>query len=187
MKRLLVTYAVNDERITLPDWAGWDLRYVRTGIGKVKSAMRLTDAFHSYCPDAVLNVGTAGTVIHQVGDIFVCARFIDRDFQKIQLPGLDFDQDLTALLDAKGYIAGLKPTGICNTGDSFLTEVTDIQGDVFDMEAYAQALVCIDKQIPFLSVKYVTDIIGQNSVKHWEDKLAHAREGLELYFSELPG
>lgn len=185
MKKLLITYAVNDERISLPGLPGWELEYVRTGIGKVKSAMRLTDALHTHCPDAVLNIGTAGTVAHRVGEIFVCTRFIDRDFQKIQLPGLDFRQDVTALLKEKGYFQGLKPTGVCNTGDSFLTEVTDAEGDVFDMEAYAQALVCIEKHIPFLSVKYVTDIIGQNSVKHWEDKLAHAREGLELYFSKL--
>ncbi len=46
------------------------------------------------------------------------------------------------------------------------------------MEAYAQALVCRAKNTPFIAVKYVTDIIGQNSVKHWEDKLADARKGL---------
>jgi adenosylhomocysteine nucleosidase len=31
----------------------------------------------------------------------------------------------------------------------------------------------------------VTDIIGQNSVKHWEDKLADARQGLSNYFNVL--
>jgi len=36
-----------------------------------------------------------------------------------------------------------------------------------------------------ISVKYVTDIIGQNSVKHWEDKLADARQGLSHYFNVL--
>ncbi|KAA3981204.1 nucleosidase, partial [Bacteroides ovatus] len=54
-----------------------------------------------------------------------------------------------------------------------------------DMEAYAQAFVCRSKEIPFISVKYVTDIIGQNSVKHWEDKLADARQGLSHYFNVL--
>lgn len=36
-------------------------------------------------------------------------------------------------------------------------------------------------------VKYVTDIIGQNSVKHWEDKLADARKGLGEFFEALGG
>ena len=39
--------------------------------------------------------------------------------------------------------------------------------------------------LAFISVKYVTDIIGQNSVKHWEDKLADARQGLSHYFNVL--
>ena len=72
-----------------------------------------------------------------------------------------------------------------DTGDGFLTELTHINGDVVDMEAYAQAFVCRSKEIPFISVKYVTDIIGQNSVKHWEDKLADARQGLSDYFNVL--
>ena len=54
-----------------------------------------------------------------------------------------------------------------------------------DMEAYAQAFVCNSKEIPFISVKYVSDVIGQNSVKHWEDKLADARTGLSHFFNVL--
>ena len=53
------------------------------------------------------------------------------------------------------------------------------------MEAYAQAWVCRTKNTPFIAVKYVTDIIGQNSVKHWEDKLADARKGLGVVFRNL--
>ena len=53
------------------------------------------------------------------------------------------------------------------------------------MEAYAQAFVCASKEIPFISVKFVSDVIGQNSVKHWEDKLADARTGLSHFFNVL--
>ena len=72
-------------------------------------------------------------------------------------------------------------------GIRFLTELSDVSGDVVDMEAYAQALVCRAKNVPLISVKYVTDIIGQNSVKHWEDKLADARKGLGEFFEKLGG
>jgi adenosylhomocysteine nucleosidase len=41
------------------------------------------------------------------------------------------------------------------------------------------------KNIPFISVKYVTDKIGENSIKHWEDKLADAREGLNSFLNNL--
>lgn len=48
------------------------------------------------------------------------------------------------------------------------------KADVVDMEAYAQAGPAQAKGIPFIAIKYVTDVIGQNSIKHWEDKLADA-------------
>ena len=125
------------------------------------------------------------TVNHQVGDIFVCRKFIDRDMQKMKEFGLECEIDSSALLEEKGYCTHWTEHGICNTGDGFLTELTHVSGDVVDMEAYAQAFVCRSKEIPFISVKYVTDIIGQNSVKHWEDKLADARQGLSHYFNVL--
>ena len=68
----------------------------------------------------------------------------------------------------------------CNTGDTFLTEA-DGTGDVFDMESFAIAKVCRKHQIPFVGVKYVTDKIGDNSVKHWEEKLAEAQAGLQQF------
>ena len=43
------------------------------------------------------------------------------------------------------------------------------------------------KNVPFIAVKYVTDIIGQNSVKHREDKLADARKGLGEFFEQIGG
>ena len=184
MLKILVTYAVQGEfvEIKCPDVEPY---YVRTGIGKVKSAFHLAEAIRQVQPDLVLNMGSAGTVNHQVGDIFVCRKFVDRDMQKMKEFGLECEIDSSALLEEKGFCKHWTEIGICNTGDGFLTELTHINGDVVDMEAYAQAFVCRSKEIPFISVKYVTDIIGQNSVKHWEDKLADARQGLSDYFNVL--
>ena len=75
--------------------------------------------------------------------------------------------------------------GTCNTGDSFITEGNDIEGDVIDMESYAEADVCREMGIPFVSVKYVTDIVGQNSSQEWFAKLADAREGLSAFFRDF--
>lgn len=183
MIKILVTHAVNDELIDI-DMPGCEIRFVRTGIGKVKATIRLMDAIWKETPDMVINIGTAGTVKHKVGDIFICRNFIDRDLKKIECLGLDHTIDSSVFLDEKGYCMGWEHEGVCNTGDSFLTEATDAEGDVFDMEAYAQAQACFLKEIPFISVKYVTDVIGENSVKHWEDKLADARIGLSAFFFE---
>ena len=188
--RILVTYAVQGEftELKFPGLIGEEevqIGYLRTGVGKVKSAFYLSEAISHAQPDLVVNVGTAGTIRHRVGDIFVCRHFVDRDMQKIAEFGLECEINSSALLEEKGYCTHWTEDGICNTGDGFLTELTHVSGDVVDMEAYAQAFVCRSKEIPFISVKYVTDIIGQNSVKHWEDKLADARQGLSHYFNVL--
>ena len=154
--RILVTYAVQGEftELKFPGLTGEEevqVGYLRTGIGKVKSAFYLTEAINRAQPDLVVNMGTAGTVRHQVGDIFVCRHFVDRDMQKLT----DFDME-------------------CEINSA-------------ELEAYAQAWVCRTKNTPFIAVKYVTDIIGQNSVKHWEDKLADARKGLGEFFEALGG
>ncbi|NDW12559.1 nucleosidase [Bacteroides sp. 214] len=176
MKTILITYAVREEFHPIAI-EGFRIHYVLTGVGKAKSALRLTKAIIEHQPDAVINVGTAGTLSHRVGDIFVCTRFVDRDFQHTQLPGIEFELETEKHELFAEFFSGCQP-GVCSTGDTFVTEASSFREDVVDMEAYAQALVCKEFERPFIAVKYVTDIIGQNSVKHWEDKLTDARKAL---------
>ena len=190
--KILVTYAVQGEftELKFPGLIGEEevhIGYIRTGVGKVKSAYYVSEVLNQAKPDLVINVGTAGSIDCQVGDILVCRHFIDRDMQKLADMGLEYEIDSSALLAEKGYCMHWAGEGICNTGDTFLTELSDVKGDVVDMEAFAQALVCRAKNVPFIAVKYVTDIIGQNSVKHWEDKLADARKGLGEFFEQIGG
>jgi adenosylhomocysteine nucleosidase len=56
--------------------------------------------------------------------------------------------------------------------------------DVVDMENFAVAALCKRKGIPLVSVKYITDKIGENSVQHWEDKLHDANLGLQRFFKQ---
>ena len=190
--KILVTYAVQGEftELKFPGLIGEEevhIGYIRTGVGKVKSAYYVSEVLNQAKPDLVINVGTAGSIDCQVGDILVCRHFIDRDMQKLANMGLEYEIDSSVLLAEKGYCMHWAGEGICNTGDTFLTELSDVKGDVVDMEAFAQAFVCRVKNVPFIAVKYVTDIIGQNSVKHWEDKLADARKGLGEFFEQIGG
>lgn len=185
MKKLIVTYAVKDEFVPITI-EGYEIKYVLTGIGKAKAAMKLTEAICKEHPVLVLNMGTAGTLNHAVGDIFICRRFIDRDFHSINLPGVEYEIDFAPMLTKEkileDWLSSNGQSGTCNTGDSFVTEAESINGDVVDMEAFAQAIVCKEFNVPFIAVKYITDIIGQNSVKHWEDKLTDARKGFTDWF-----
>lgn len=87
MKKILITHAVEQEQVDLyiPDA---EIRVVLTGVGKANAAMNLTAAIMEDKPDLVLNVGTAGTLKHQVGDIFMCHQFLDRDLISLKLNGV---------------------------------------------------------------------------------------------------
>ena len=171
--------------ISLP---GWEVVNVVTGIGKARAALMTMKALQEHRPQAVLNVGTAGTFSLKVGDIVVCSRFWDRDFARCALPGIDFDlqgsqhplaEYLCSLVDGQPVD---KPFMV-STGDDFVTEGEKGSADVVDMESFAVLQACREEGVPMLSVKYVTDIIGQNSTTQWEERLADARRGIQHYFA----
>ena len=179
--KILIVYAIPQEKIEV-NVPNAEVIYVETGMGKVNAAMRTMHAICEYHPDMVINIGSAGTLNHKVSDIFVCNHFIDRDLRKVTLDGvvseIEFDRDAINRIFTGHQLV----YGTCNTGDSFITEGNDIEGDVIDMESYAEADVCREMGIPFFAVKYITDVVGQNSSEEWFAKLADARAGLKHFF-----
>ncbi len=175
-----VVQALESEYVPL-EMNGAGCNHVVTGFGKVNAAVNLMVALQNERPNFVINIGTAGSFRHRVGDIVVCDRFVDRDL--IKLRGLDADYVLDDT-DHRAFFQSLfafNHYGVCSTGDQFVTEPQG-EEDVYDMEAFAYSRVCRMLNIPFISVKYVTDKIGENSIKVWADKLADARCGLSLFF-----
>lgn len=186
--KILFVYAIPEERIEI-NIPNAEVIYVETGMGKVNAAMKTMRAICEYHPDMVINYGSAGTLNHNIGDIIVCNRFIDRDLQKVTVNGIvseivfGTDAARDVLTEQRLTERAKVLWGTCNTGDSFITSGADIEGDVIDMESYAMADVCREMGIPFVAVKYVTDVVGQNSVESWQEKLADARKGLTVFFS----
>lgn len=187
--KILFVYAIPEERIEI-NIPNAEVIYVETGMGKVNAAMKTMRAICEYHPDMVINYGSAGTLNHNIGDIIVCNRFIDRDLQKVTVNGvvseIVFGTDAVrdVLTEQRLTERAKVLWGTCNTGDSFITSGADIEGDVIDMESYAMADVCREMGIPFVAVKYVTDVVGQNSVESWQEKLADARKGLTGFFAK---
>lgn len=186
MEKILITYALEEE-IGNIQMQGLNVVFCCTGIGKVSTAINVYESVLFEHPDLVLNIGTGGSINRQVGDILICSNFIDRDLFKISSFGVNWRLDFREELKSLGLLAGYKYDGIVSTGDTFQTiqDESGFNGDVFDMEAYAGAQVCRKFGIPYLSIKYVTDIIGQNSIKHWEEKLKDARTGLTEFLKTL--
>ncbi|MDD2799455.1 MAG: nucleosidase [Bacteroidales bacterium] len=181
--QILVTYAIPQEKVEI-QFHDCTVRYCQTGVGKVNALLSVFEAVSEYKPDVVMNVGTAGSVRHDVDSIVICSRFVDRDMEKCKDFGVDYEHDFLSEVKKITLFTDWKIENSCNTGDSFVTEAID-NADAFDMENFAVAALCKRKAIPFLSVKYITDKIGENSVKHWEDKLDDANAGLQAFFNNL--
>ena len=182
--KVLVTYALEDEKINVP--FDGEVKYLRTGMGKMKTSVAVMENILADKPDMVLNIGTVGTFNHKVGDVLVCRKFCDRDMIKTNLPGvlckLDMSKD-----DLSGIYPKLanQPIYECSTGDSFVTKAEDMSSDVCDMESFCIAYICKKYKIPFAAVKSVTDVVGSNSVKHWQDAMHDAVKRLQEWFNEL--
>ncbi len=183
---LLVT-ALHTEQIRLPKHF-FRASTLVVGVGKVPTTYNLTRVLQAMRPQLVLNVGSGGTVRFKPGDVLVCRDFVDRNLLGLDIEGVSAHiestvDDMFAL--PPNIISGEINTElcpICATGDSFVTTEAEACGDVVDMEAFAMAYVCRQAGVDFLSVKCVTDVVGQNSVGLWEERIADARHTLETYF-----
>ncbi|HET9570644.1 MAG TPA: nucleosidase [Bacteroidales bacterium] len=184
--KILITYALEAER---GNWQipGHELFFCKTGVGKVAAALHTYEQILNIKPDLVLAVGTAGTIHHRVGDIVVADQFVDRDLEKIAHLGVPFQLDFTDELATFSFLQNAN--GTVSTGDTFQENFDESSAgkwaDVFDMEAFGGAQACKMLGIPFVAVKYITDVIGQNSIKHWEDKLEDAKLALEEFLKSL--
>ncbi len=183
-RKILISFALPEE---MPDFAASEsVRVIATRVGKANAAYKLTKNIVDFKPDIVVNAGTSGTVKWNVGDIVVARRFYDRDLAPLTIEGVVSEIEVGEALHIPSIIENREAFGdfTVNTGDDFVTDLSNVAGDVIDMEGFAQAMVCKEENIPFVSVKYITDIIGQNSVKVWNEKLADARKALGDYFNK---
>lgn len=181
--KLLVCYALECEKITVP--FDGEVRYLATGIAKMQASVAVAEAIAAEKPDMVLNIGTAGTFRHKVGDIVVCRKFKDRDLVKVKIPEIIDYIDLSGQeLPAFRELA-VMPAGECSTGDSFVTTAEEMDSDVCDMESFCIAYICKKHDLPFVSVKVVSDVVGSNSVKNWQDAINEAVKKLQEFFYSL--
>lgn len=169
------------------------------GIGKVNAAVGTVRLVQEHHPDAILSTGLAGGIdpLMQVMDVLAATQCVYHDVDcgsglgcvRGQVQGLPerFDAD-PKLLDhsiatAKLFTpnASLR-TGLICTGDQFITDrerqneikrhFTD--GLACDMESAAIAQTCYLMQVPFLSLRVISDTPGRtdNHQQQWEDFLA---------------
>ena len=149
----------------------------------------LTSRLDSLLKDTLLARSEVGLIVY---DLTADTLLYSYQAEKLYRPASI--QKIMTAVTALGHLGSDHSfnTTLYHTGD--ITPDSLLQGDLYivggfdplinhlDIEAFAQAVVCQQMQIPFISVKYITDVIGQNSLKVWEDKLADARCGLSRFF-----
>lgn len=153
------------------------------GIGKVNAAMYAAAMIVSFPITAIINPGVAGAIARalNIGDIVVANELVHHDMRSEafgyapgQVPGLDTltfkaDEALIAhamdayadILKSSGHKAYNAPIA---TGDQFISEKAEREyiWDTFgsycvEMEGAAIAQVCYINNIPFLSVRCISD------------------------------
>ena len=156
--------------------SGKQIILLKSGIGKVNAAMQVTSLIAEAHPDYIINSGVAGGIgagLHQ-GDIVVGTEVCYHDvwcgegeWGQVQGLPLKFRANLELVNAAKSIDAKLVFGLIC-TGDQFISDLTTLQGikknfpdgQAVDMESAAIAQVCHIKNVPFMSLRIVSDTPG---------------------------
>jgi adenosylhomocysteine nucleosidase len=155
---------------------GFDVIYC--GVGKVNATYHLAHALHRTRVryPYVLNLGSAGSPIFKAGTLVEADRFVQRD---MDAQGLGFTLGETPFDTVPPLLTSIRrfeqlPFGICGSGDSFLQSASTLPCDIIDMEAYALAKVCLKEELPFCSVKYITDGADGLASNDWQENLKNA-------------
>ncbi len=146
-----------------------EYRHLICGIGKVNAAYNLMKAIQEEKPSLIVNLGSAGSNHYTKGEVICCTKFVQRD---MDVRGLGYEQyetplsGLPPLLEYGLQMDGL-PEAICGTGDNFEMAHSKTIYNVVDMEAYALAMVAMKENIPFVSLKYISDGADDNAAEDW--------------------
>ncbi|HAX02401.1 MAG: hypothetical protein A2Y45_03830 [Tenericutes bacterium GWC2_34_14] len=141
---------------------------VVTGVGKVNASRALTEVLHKERIELIFNVGFAGASgDYQVGELAIVnqARYHDFNLTMFgydigQVPGHPqyFESDHLWVDKLKKMFPNIKE-GELLTGDTFMTGIHETNL-LFDMEGAALYQVAHHYQIPMVSIKVISDVIG---------------------------
>lgn len=151
-------------------------KVVVTGMGKLHAALGLLKYLETVPAsekDAlkIINLGTAGSSFFPVGSLVEMTSFYER--------AITFRSSVIRVPQRTSL-----PQGSCGSGDLVEPIEQKFPWNCVDMEAYALAKVCEEKKIPFLCVKYITDVSEGNVYKDWKKNLTFACEKLYQFWNE---
>lgn len=163
-------FTLNGKNVVTGEINGHSVMIMTTGVGKVNAAFGLTSVLSTYKVDYIINVGLVGGFkpLNPGDMVFIqSATYHDFDlsifgYDKGQVPQLPTnylpDPIITKQVQSKLNLTETK----LYTGDTFLTEVIE-PNSVCDMEGAAYFQVAHLLNTPMISVKIISDIVGEPS------------------------
>ncbi len=176
-------------------WQADNLLLLQAGIGKANSAAATALLLQLFAPAALINIGSAGGFSNRLhfGDVVVAEETLYSDVdatcfnyrlgQVPQMPpAYPADAGLLALartIAEQPEFAGLIHFGQVLTSDSFMSspQLADRLRQTFpqalasDMEAAAAAQIAYTFGTPFLNLRSISDIAGQQAAQSFDDNL----------------
>lgn len=171
---------------------------VKSGIGKVNAAMTTTILMEAYKPSYVINTGSAGGFSNKlsVGDLVISSDVVHHDvdvtaFDYVygQVPNMPatFKADVEMIEKVESILNSLaiqSEIGLVATGDSFMSDSkqVDFVRKTFpnmlaaEMEGAAIAQVCYQYDVPFVIIRALSDIAGQEAPMSFQEFLQTAAE-----------
>ena len=155
------------------------LHYLETGVGKVNATFAITQLLSEDIVSAVINLGTAGTTLPELqGKIINSTKFFQRDMDVTALGVPKYHTLYEDIAHTTGERVDAFPEYDCYTSDSFVTDTGDDVFPVIEMEAYAIAKVCGRFDVPFISLKYISDGANQEAADTWVNSLTNVQTHL---------
>ncbi len=172
---MIILVAIKDE-LNRNDYPDFHIEY--TGVGKINAAVKTFEIISRYSPKQIINYGTAGSLNKNISGLVEVTKFFQRDMDASSL-GLKvgetpFEDCFEINFGEGGYS--------CGTGDSFVTDLPELQTDLVDMEAFAIAKTCYLKNIDFKCFKYVSDHADEGAGNDWKQNVA---KGKQLFINKL--
>lgn len=166
-----------------------------TGVGPVEAALTTGIALHDMArtnalPDLVICLGSAGSRICTLGDIFQVASVSWRDmdasrlgFTKGVTPFIDHPVDLPLATPLALPMARLSTGANIVGGDDYAA----IDADMVDMETFAVARACARFNVPLMGLRGVSDGPGElDHIHGWTELLGLLDERLAAAVDMLP-
>lgn len=167
-----------------------------TGVGPVEAAMATGIALHDMAranalPDLVVCLGSAGSRICPLGEIFQISSVSWRDMDASRL---GFAKGVTPFVDHPADVPLWTPLALSaarlSTGANIVggDDYAAIDADMVDMETFAVARACARFGVPLMGLRGVSDGPGElDHIHGWTALLGLLDERLAMAVDQLPG